>query len=149
MKSDDLYRLIWLSRPLMQRVETLVIQGLEGTGLSVRMRAVLEILDKHGDQSVPDLARLLEIKRQYVQQMINDVVAAGYAHKRPNSRHKSSQLISLSELGQTTINAVLGREQQLLACVSETFDAGELSVALKVIKQLMPALDEQLNKEAK
>ena len=66
-KTDQLYQLVWVSRPLMQAAEAAVEQGLEGTGLTVRMRAVLEMLHRQGDLTVPDIAQKLEIQRQYVQ----------------------------------------------------------------------------------
>ncbi len=56
---NQLYRLIWLSRPLMQNAETLVEQNLQGTGLTVRTRPVLEILVTNGPASVPELAEKL------------------------------------------------------------------------------------------
>ena len=71
-----LYELIWNTRPLLQRIERAVQRGLEGTDLTVRMRAVMEILGRDGAQTVPALARALEIQRQYVQIMVDETTAA-------------------------------------------------------------------------
>ena len=67
MKSEKLYQLVWMSRPLMQAAETCVENGLAGTDITVRMRAVLEMLRAQGNLSVPEIAAKLDIKRQYVQ----------------------------------------------------------------------------------
>ena len=77
-----LYELIWNTRPLLQRLERAVQRGLEGTGLTVRMRAVMEILGRDGAQTVPTLARALEIQRQYVQIMVDETSAAGMTERR-------------------------------------------------------------------
>ena len=69
MKTNNLHQLVWMSRPLMQAAEICVEAGLVGTSLTVRMRAVLEILQRHGALTVPEIAAKLEIKRQYVQVM--------------------------------------------------------------------------------
>ena len=56
MKTQELYQLVWMSRPLMQAAEACVESGLAGTDLTVRMRAVLEILRAGGDLAVPEIA---------------------------------------------------------------------------------------------
>lgn len=144
MDVTDLYRLVWLSRPLMQRAEALVEQSLRDTGLSVRMRAVLEILLRFGALSVPAIAERLEIQRQYVQLMVNDVIAAGYAEKRPNSRHKSSPLIALTDTGRNTITRVMDREQAVMRAMSAAFDPQEVETALDVTERLMVLMEVKL-----
>ncbi|MEC8197624.1 MAG: helix-turn-helix domain-containing protein, partial [Pseudomonadota bacterium] len=79
--TDPLYHLTWLSRPLMQQVETAVEHGLQGTGLTVRTRAVMEVL-LQGPLTVPALAEALHIQRQYVQVMVNEALAAGFVSKQ-------------------------------------------------------------------
>ncbi|MCW1933822.1 MarR family transcriptional regulator [Pararhodobacter zhoushanensis] len=90
MKAKKLYDLVWTSRPLMQAAEACVENGLAGTDLTVRMRAVLEILLAQGALPVPDIAAKLEIQRQYVQVMVNETLASGFTAQHPNPRHKRS-----------------------------------------------------------
>src|ERR1700678_2357514 len=90
-----LYELIWNTRPLLQRIERAVQRGLEGTDLTVRMRAVLEILGRDGAQTVPTLARALEIQRQYVQTMVDETTAAGMTERGKTSAHCGQPLIPL------------------------------------------------------
>ena len=140
IKADDLYTLIWMSRPLMQAAETLAEQGLAGTGLTVRTRAVLEILHKHGDASVPQIADRLDIKRQYVQLMINDTLAEGLTEQRPNSRHKRSSLIALTPRGAELIERVIAREHATVEALGEPFDTADIATALDVIQRVTSAL---------
>lgn len=140
-RSEQLFRLMWLSRPLMQRVEELVRRNLDGTGLTVRMRAILEILESHDALSVPDIARALQIQRQYVQVMVNEVIAAGLAEKRANPRHRASPLIGLTQQGQQLVRDVLAREQRKTELLSEAYAEVDIATALAVVEQLCAQLD--------
>ncbi|MEM7490870.1 MAG: MarR family winged helix-turn-helix transcriptional regulator [Pseudomonadota bacterium] len=133
MKADQLYRLVWMSRPLMQAAEACVEKGLAGTDLTVRMRAVLEILRAAGDLPVPDIAARLEINRQYVQLMVNDTLAAGLTAQRPNPRHKRSPLLTLTEAGRALIDEVVAREMAVMRTIAADLPAEEVETALKVI----------------
>lgn len=143
MKADDLYRIIWMSRPLMQAAEASVEQGLVGTGLTVRMRAVLEILHEHGDATVPEIAQVLEIKRQYVQVMVNDTLAAGLVVQRPNPRHKRSTMLALTDPGRALIERVIAAERRVIGRIGAGIDAADARVALNVVRALTENLKSQ------
>lgn len=137
---NQLYQVIWQSRPLMQAAEAAVERGLEGSGLTVRMRAVLEILADGGAATVPDIAQRLEIKRQYVQLMINDTHAAGFTEAVPNPRHQRSKLISLTETGQRLISQVMQREKDLLQTIGSDLPEDELEITLRTMQLLIARL---------
>jgi DNA-binding MarR family transcriptional regulator len=138
MKSA-LYELIWNTRPLLQRIEHAVERGLEGTGLTVRMRAVMEILVRDGAQTVPALARALEIKRQYVQIMVDETTAAGMTERRKNSAHSRSSLIALTPVGAALIGRVRKEEVSRLSALMKELKESEVVVALRVQKRLLDA----------
>ncbi|WP_417688511.1 MarR family winged helix-turn-helix transcriptional regulator [Roseibium sp.] len=140
MKSEDLYKVIWMSRPLMQAAEALVEKGLQGTGLTVRARAVLEILLRHGSLSVPDIAFHLEIKRQYVQVMINETLAEDLTHKLANPRHRNSPLIALTEKGRHLISQVSERELEMVNAIGADLDPDDVRVTLEVTLALVEKL---------
>ncbi len=142
MKTQQLYELVWMSRPLMQAAEARVEKGLEGTDLTVRMRAVLEILRSDGDLAVPDIAARLQIKRQYVQLMVNETLASGFTEQLPNPRHKRSVLLRLTEKGRTLIDDAITREMDLMQAIGTDFSAEDVSVALKVVQAVTSKLNE-------
>ena len=142
-ETDKLYRLIWMSRPLMQAAEAAVEQGLDGTGLTVRTRAVLEILLAHDAATVPDIVQHLEIKRQYVQVMVNETLAENLTCKRDNPRHKRSTIIALTDKGRALIEDVVQREKALVASLAAELDAGEINTALKIVETLIDKLKTQ------
>lgn len=135
-KTEQIFRFMWLSRPLMQQVEEMVREGLEGTGLTVRMRAILEVLEVQCELSVPDIGRELHIKRQYVQLMVNEVMAEGLAEKRPNPRHRSSPLIALTPRGKQVIRDVLDMERRKAEQLAEPFSDNDVEIALRVAERL-------------
>ena len=136
MDTKQLYKLIWMSRPLMQSAETAVERGLKGIGLTVRTRAVLEVLLADKEATVPDIAKKLEIKRQYVQLMVNETLAEGLTVKRENPRHKRSTLIALTQKGQALIEDVVQREMKLVRSIREGLNAADIETALKVVTTL-------------
>ena len=136
-KAASLYQLVWLSRPLHQQVEQAVESLLAETPLTVRMRAVLEALQEEGASSVPDVARALKIKRQYVQRMMNEVVEAGYVTPHENPRHKRSPQFALTETGEALIFDVRAREQKTMHAMATRFTEDEIATALKVTKAVL------------
>ncbi|MBM1310937.1 winged helix-turn-helix transcriptional regulator [Sulfitobacter mediterraneus] len=144
----QLYQVIWQSRPLMQAAEAAVERGLEGSGLTVRMRAVLEILADGGAATVPDVAQRLEIKRQYVQLMINDTHAAGFTEAVPNPRHQRSKLIALTEAGQRLITQVMQREKELLQTIGSDLPEDELAITLRTMQRLIARLKSRTEEHA-
>ena len=144
MKAEQLHQLIWMSRPLMQAAEGCVEAGLAGTNLTVRMRAVLEILDKYGEQTVPELAARLEIQRQYVQIMCNETLASGFIEQRANPRHKRSPILALTDHGRTLIEEIISKEMKIMEEMSEDLSKEDIATALKVVL----AVAERLKKRA-
>ncbi|WP_245924685.1 MarR family winged helix-turn-helix transcriptional regulator [Aliiroseovarius pelagivivens] len=140
MTTHHLHKLIWMSRPLMQAAEACVEAGLEDTALTVRMRAVLEILRQHGDQTVPDIAARLEIKRQYVQLMVNETLSGGFVAQRVNPRHKRSPLITLTEQGSALIERIILQELALMQEIGGSFRAEDIATALDVVQAVTSKL---------
>ncbi len=139
-KTHTLYDFIWMTRPLVTQLEEAVARGLAGTGLSVRMRAVLEILARDGSQSVPALAQTLQIKRQYVQVMVNEVIADGLAEKRPNPRHSTSPLIVLTKAGGDLIQDVMTQEMAAVERIADRLSASDVDTALSVAQHVLSGL---------
>lgn len=146
MKEQQLHQLIWMSRPLMQAAEACVEAGLVGTNLTVRMRAVLEMLDKYGEQTVPEIAARLEIKRQYVQIMCNETLASGLVEQRPNPRHKRSPVLALTDHGRTLIEEIISNEMKLMEKIGVNLSYEDISAALEVVLTVADRLKTQAGK---
>lgn len=148
MKAQNLHHLIWMSRPLMQAAEARVDAGLAGTGLTVRMRAVLEILHRHGDQTVPEIAARLDIKRQYVQIMCNETLASGFIAPRANPRHKRSPILALTDHGRSLIEGIISQEMALMDDIGATLSSQDIATALRVVLAVVDRLKTQTGDSA-
>lgn len=147
MKTQNLHQLIWMSRPLMQAAEACVEAGLGGTNLTVRMRAVLEILAKYGAQTVPDIATKLEIKRQYVQVMCNETLASGLVEQRANPRHKRSPILALTDQGRSLIEDIIAKEMSLVDEIGPDLSEDDIATALRVVLAVTNNLKNQIGEQ--
>jgi len=107
------------------------------------MRAVLEILQRHGEQTVPDIAAKLEIKRQYVQVMCNETLASGFIAQRANPRHKRSPIMELTDDGRNLIDALISKELKLMQGLGANLSDEDVFTALKVLRAVTESLKER------
>ncbi|WP_166418868.1 MarR family winged helix-turn-helix transcriptional regulator [Cochlodiniinecator piscidefendens] len=136
-KSDLLYELAWLSRPLHQEIEAAVSAMLAETTVTVRMRSVLEQLSKLGPSTVPQIAKALDIKRQYVQIMMNEVEAVGMVERSENPAHKRSTLFHLSESGAAIIRQIRDAEGKIIESFGRNLTLDEVERAHHVMEHLL------------
>ena len=94
---------------------------------------MLEILQRHGDQTVPEIAAHLEIKRQYVQVMVNETLAGGFVAQRANPRHRRSPLLALTERGRDLIDGIIARELAVMQTIGADLNDDDVATALNVV----------------
>ncbi|MEU6526257.1 MarR family winged helix-turn-helix transcriptional regulator [Streptomyces sp. NPDC046924] len=134
--------------PLYRRVQRAVEQGAQGTrsaqgeqALSVGVRAVLDLLHKHGPMTVPQMGRAQAISRQFVQRMVNDAVARDLVESIPNPAHRRSSLIRLTEEGRAAIAAVVAREHAVLREVGGDLTDADVRTCVRVLAQMLTLFD--------
>jgi len=132
-KSVELYEIIRLIRPVHRRLARAVEAKLDGTGVTVGMRAVMEVLDEAGALSVPDIGRALFLARQQIQLMVNALEEQGLVIRRSNPAHKRSPLFALTEAGQTAFGEIRATENDEIEAVCELFSEADLNSAQKVL----------------
>jgi DNA-binding MarR family transcriptional regulator len=127
--------------PLYRRVQRKVEEGEAIEGLSVGVRAVLDLLHKHGPMTVPQMGRAQAISRQFVQRMVNDAAARGLVESIPNPAHRRSSLIRLTDEGRAAITAVLAREHTVLREVGGDLTEAEVAACLRVLGEMLKVFD--------
>nr|WP_197973306.1 MULTISPECIES: MarR family transcriptional regulator [Streptomyces] len=127
--------------PLYRRVQRKVEQGEAVEGLSVGVRAVLDLLHKHGPMTVPQMGRAQAISRQFVQRMVNDAAARGLVESIPNPAHQRSPLIRLTAGGRAAITAVLAREHTVLREVGGDLTDADVRTCLRVLGEMLKRFD--------
>ncbi|PWI06630.1 MarR family transcriptional regulator [Streptomyces sp. NWU339] len=137
--------------PLYRRVQRKVEEGAQGAytgeqaqaveGLSVGVRAVLDLLHKHGPMTVPQMGRAQAISRQFVQRMVNDAAARDLVESTPNPAHQRSSLIRLTEKGRAAIAAVVAREHAVLREVGGDLTDADVRTCVRVLAQMLTLFD--------
>ena len=135
--ADSLYELIRLVRPLYKSLEGAVIRELEGTGLTVTERAVLEQIHDNGPMPVPRIGDALVLPRQFVQKTVDGMMDKRLVERRQNKAHRRSALIVLTPLGAELIADVLIREAKVTARVAANLEPSDVAAAKRVIETMI------------
>jgi DNA-binding MarR family transcriptional regulator len=127
--------------PLYRRVQRRIELD-NAQGVSVGVRAVLDLLREHGPMTVPQMGRAQSISRQFVQRMVNDGAAAGLVESIPNPAHARSSLIRLTEAGAATIDAVVEREHALLRQAGGELTDADLTTTVRVLGLMLELFED-------
>ncbi|NUO40682.1 MAG: MarR family transcriptional regulator [Streptomyces sp.] len=111
-------------------------------GVSVGVRSVLVLLRRYGPMTVPQMARIMALTRQFVQRMVNDAAAGGWVEVTPNPAHQRSSLIRITAGGEAVIDAILAREHALNRQVGGELTDAELRACRRVLKEMLRTFDE-------
>ncbi|MEU9444108.1 MarR family transcriptional regulator [Streptomyces sp. NPDC048304] len=128
--------------PLYRRVHRKIEQEAPRQGLSVGVRAVLDLLREHGPMTVPQMGRAQSISRQFVQRMVNDAAADGLVEAVPNPAHARSPLIRLTDAGHTAIEAVVAREHALLRQAADDLTTADVDTCVRVLSRMLALFDD-------
>jgi DNA-binding MarR family transcriptional regulator len=131
-----LYDAIRLVRPLHRHVYKSVELGLASEGITVAMRALLERLGESGPQTVPQAARALGFRRQFIQRLADDLLARGLVVYAANPAHRRSRLVALSAAGDALMRRVREREAVQLRELAAPLSAGDIAVFHRVMTYL-------------
>ncbi|MFJ6656506.1 MarR family winged helix-turn-helix transcriptional regulator [Streptomyces sp. NPDC091377] len=128
--------------PLYRRVQRKVEQSEPVEGLSVGVRAVLDLLHRGGPLTVPQMGRAQAISRQYVQRMVNEAAARGLVEAVANPAHRRSSLIRLTDGGRSVITAVLAREDLLMREVGGDLTEADVATCARVLGEVLRVFDQ-------
>ncbi|MDI3403731.1 MarR family winged helix-turn-helix transcriptional regulator [Streptomyces cavernicola] len=127
--------------PLYRRAQRNVELSLPVAGLTVGVRAVLDLLRVNGPMTVPQMGRAQALSRQFVQRMVNDGAALGLVETAPNPAHRRSSLVRLTDEGRAAITAVVAREHALLSQVDGDLTEAEVTACLRVLSRMLALID--------
>lgn len=140
--ADRLTEVYLVVGPLYRRVLRAVEQDTPASGISVGVRAVLDLLARNGPMTVPQMGRAQSLSRQFVQRTVNDAAADGLVEMVENPAHRRSRLARLTDRGRTAIAAVTAREHDLLRQVGGGLTGPEVDACLRVLGCMLTALDD-------
>ena len=130
------YQVLAGVRPLYQASARAVDDALRGTGLTVPLRAVLELLLAGGPLTVPQVAQEFGVTRQSVQALVDAGTARGLLELQDNPRHRRSRLVAVTDHGRRTFADVHRREVANLDAVTADLDPDDLALCARVLAVL-------------
>ncbi|MCE8467655.1 MarR family transcriptional regulator, partial [Rhodovulum sulfidophilum] len=96
-------------------------RDLQGTGITVGQRAILEALSEAKSATAPMLTDWLDMKRQFVARELKALLEAGMIEKTPNPDRARSFLYRLTPESAELIAAIREREVRTFAAFSDRF----------------------------
>ncbi|GAB3307514.1 MarR family transcriptional regulator [Epidermidibacterium keratini] len=134
---DRLVDVLALLGPVYRKSQRLVEDNERIEGVSIGVRAVLDLLREHGPMTVPQMAREQSLSRQFVQRMTNDALAKGWVETTANPAHKRSSLIALTAAGSDLIATVVRREHQALSQTPGELTGDDIDGCIRVLDGLL------------
>jgi DNA-binding MarR family transcriptional regulator len=138
--TNESYQVIWLIRRLFRALSQKSTENLEGSGVSVADRAVMEFLYPDRMLSVPEIAEQYKVSRQHVQATVNTLLDAGLVVTRENPRHKRSPLIMLNAKGRELFAAVLKKDEEVIEILFSDISKSDVKVTQKTLQSLLNEL---------
>ena len=136
-----LSELISITRTLADTLKDTARDLHQENSLTVSERTILLDLRKHGSLTVPDLARLREVSRQFIQATVNPLLVEGVLKAQDNPAHRRSKLIALTEAGTQLIRQVMKKEGAFMADLAEDLEADEIRQASETVARVKSLLD--------
>ena len=105
-------------------------------------RGVLRNLAANGPMTVPQIAALRPVSRQFVQRVVNALEADGLVERQPNPSHRRSPLVAMTEAGAALLNDYAAREAPLLEAARRAVRSDEdAATAVAVLRDVREHLD--------
>jgi DNA-binding MarR family transcriptional regulator len=117
--------------------------------LSASGRILLQTLQHHGPQTVPQLAAVRSTSRQNIQVLVDRLEAAGYIAFQTNPNHKRSELVTLTDAGRRLLSSANQREAGLLANLLPHTTEAEVLAAAQLLRKLRSMLGGEHKRRSK
>lgn len=140
-RDGDRYQIIWLVRRLFRALAQRAGENLEGLGVSVADRAVMEFLYPDAALSVPQIAERYQVSRQHVQVTVNSLLDKKLVLTRENPRHRRSPLIVLSARGRRLFGDIIGRDGEVVDLLFSRIPPEDVLTTRRTLQSLLDELD--------
>lgn len=109
-------------------------------GLSPGKIGLMRSLADSGPQSVAQIARSRPVSRQGVQQIADQLAAAGLVEYIENPTHRRAKLARVTAAGERQVRRILQRQQREAAALAGGFDERAVRTTIAVLRQLSERL---------
>jgi DNA-binding MarR family transcriptional regulator len=110
-------------------------------GLSTSQRKIMRTLHHGGPSTVPEIATVLGVSRQFVQTVCNHLQDSELVEFNENPRHKRSKLVSLTGLGRTAFRSARQKENEIIETALPDIDRPKAAQACKLLALIRTGLE--------
>jgi DNA-binding MarR family transcriptional regulator len=121
---------------LFAQVTALAIRLKQRVDLPHAEHTVLEIIDRFGPITVPQIARTRSTSRQNIQILVDRLEAIGRIELSGNPAHKKSALVRLTEKGKVSLEASESAQKDLLQELGSRLSEAEVRGATAVLSKV-------------
>jgi DNA-binding MarR family transcriptional regulator len=107
-----------------------LMERIHGQEASSGRRAILLNLRNLGPITVPRLAAMRPVSRQYVQRLVDQLERDGLVEKQANAAHRRSPTIALTALGAEHLADMLARERPIVECLATALPPDEAAALI-------------------
>ncbi|MBI1260349.1 MAG: MarR family transcriptional regulator [Rhizobiales bacterium] len=132
---DEVSRLHYSLSAVAERIHE---SGEAGSARRALLRALVEL----GAHTVPDLARMRSVSRQFIQMEVNGLLADGFVEYVDNPAHKRSKFVRITPKGFALYKALRHREEPLGQWLVDTFSKSDLRTAMDFLERLRLRADD-------
>ena len=143
--SSDGYQIVWLIRRLFRAMAQKSNDSLQGLGITVADRAVLEFLYPDEELSVPEIAKRYQVSRQHVQVTVNGLLKSGLLATKSNPRHKRSSLITLANGGRALFGKIKIQDTEIVEQLFSRVPEKDQLITRRTLKTLLAQLIKEIN----
>ena len=112
-------------------------------GLPAAAYAVLQMLERHGPHTVPQIARRRATSRQNIQSLINRLESQSCVELTSNPAHRRSALVNLTGRGRTLLLQGAEAYERMLATLASDIAEPELAEATRLLNGIRRLLSEE------
>jgi DNA-binding MarR family transcriptional regulator len=105
-------------------------------GATAAHRGVLQSVARHGPSTVPQLARMRPVSRQYMQRTVDELLDRGWLAAGPNPDHRRSPKLSLTDGGRALLTRIAEREREWLGRMGGELGDAEVVAAADLLERI-------------
>lgn len=145
LKSEDIYQVTWLIRRAFRLMGIRVDQYLADLDISACDRSVMDYLYPDHQLSVPQIAGLYNVSRQFIQSTVNRLHQRGIVEFLQNPRHKRSPLITLTDKGTNLYQEIQTRDEAAFGEIFSGISQTDNKTAHQTLKTLVDNLSREID----
>ena len=143
IKTEDIYQVTWLIRRAFRLMGVRVDQYLADLNISACDRSVMDYLYPNRKLSVPQIAGLYDVSRQFIQSTVNTLHERGIVEFLENPKHKRSPLISLTQEGACLYEQIRIRDEKVFTALFSGISEADNKTTYSTLKTLVDNLSNE------